>query len=147
MAGLNLGVNTRSVNHLDNLMGAKEVVKQCAHLDQGYCEKYSKWCYIISNCETKGASNTDNKRSKILADKKIIEHFGTVWVNVSGYGTFNVYVYSEKKLRNISLGTQKTLSDALKAQREFCKANKLPNKNRHINIKDVIKYEKEVYNG
>jgi len=142
MSGLNLGVNTRSINYLDNLMGAKEVVKQCAHLDQGYCEKHKAWCYVLQSCETKGMSAYDKRSAKIKFNKKMVEHFGTVWIQPSAHGTFNVYVYEEKGLKKTDIGAHKTLVESLKIQAKFCKENKIVNKNRHINIKDVVTYEK-----
>jgi hypothetical protein len=142
MSGLNLGVNTRSINHLDNLMGAKEIVKQCARLDQGYCEKHKAWCYIIQSCETKGMSAYDKRAAKIKFNKQMVEHFGTVWINPSVHGTFNVYVYEEKGLKKTDIGTQKTLADSLKVQAKFCKEHKIVNKNKRVNIEDVVVYEK-----
>ena len=144
MAGLNLGVNTRSINHLDNLMGAKEVVKQCAHLDQGYCEKHKKWCYVLESCETKGMSAYDKRAAKVKFNKEMVKHFNTVWIQVSAHGTFNTFVYEGNDNKNTFIGTYKTLAESLKVQAKFCKENKVVNKNRHINVKDVVTYERGV---
>ena len=84
----------------------------------------------------------DKRAAKIKFNKQMVEHFGTVWINPSVHGTFNVYVYEEKGLKKTDIGTQKTLADSLKVQAKFCKEHKIVNKNKRVNIEDVVVYEK-----
>ena len=70
MSGLNLGVNTRNTNHLDNIMGSGKDVRDCKSLDDSWCVEEKQWCCYIHNCNTKNTVKKAEIEPVVKATRK-----------------------------------------------------------------------------
>lgn len=66
---------------INNKMYSKDI-KNCKHIDQGYCLNEKRWCFMIGNCETK---TPEEKKKQESLDKSGHKHIykdrnGGKWV-------------------------------------------------------------------
>lgn len=136
---------TKGLYGLDNLMGAASEVRSCKDLDGGYCLIKKKWCHSVKICDVKKPPKSRTKAKVVLMEQcdhtKAIKHFKTIWCTATYSGNILAIAYDKNKKHTCNIGTFNKLSDALIAQRDYCKENNTPFRNKHINIDDVIRFE------